>query len=215
MNNEKLILIGARVDGQAGVVLDFVREFGLYDVIGFLDDNKELKGKKVLGIPVLGSLDSYIGNHEEKSINFFICIGHNSYREKLHKKIIEYGGNLVNIIHPSSFISKSVRIGKGIFIGANVCIIHNTIIGDCTIINNATSIDHDNEIGDYVNISPGCHTSGRVIIKKGVFLGSGVTVIPDVVINEDAIVGAGGVVIRNIDRQTKVVGNPTKLIFNK
>jgi len=211
-NNNKIILVGARDDGQAGVILDFVREFELYDVVGFIDDNMELQGKEVLGLPVLGTLDSFLSIPSEESMNFFICTGHNSYREKLHKKIIEHRGKLVNIVHPNSFISKSVQIGKGVFIGANVCIVHNTIIGDCTIINNATSIDHDNKIGDYVNISPGCHTSGRVIIKKGAFLGTGVTVIPDIVIHEDVIVGAGGVVIRNIDRHTKVVGNPTKLI---
>ena len=207
---DKLIIIGSRPDGHAGVVLDFINELKLYEVIGFLDDNKNLAGTNVLGIPVLGTLDNYLENPLNESYNFFICIGDNVSRQKIHKKLVDSRCALINIIHPSSYISKSVFMGSGVFIGANVNIMYNSIIGNCVIINNAASIDHDNIIDNYVNISPGCHTSGRVTIKNAAFLGTGAIVIPDIIINDNAIVGAGSVVIHDVPANTKVVGNPAK-----
>jgi sugar O-acyltransferase (sialic acid O-acetyltransferase NeuD family) len=212
-NSKKpIIIVCARCDGHAGVVLDIIREYALYEVVGFLDDDVTFHHKKVLGIPVLGSVDSYFSKSDLKVDHFFICTGNNSLRERYFDYIKKKGLKLVNVIHPLSVISKSVRIGEGVFIGANVVITHNVTIGNGVIINTAATIDHDNAIKDFVNISPGCHTSGRVKVEKGAFLGSGVIVKPDVTIQENTVVGAGAVVIKNVVQNTKVVGVPAREI---
>ena len=38
-SKQKILLIGARADGHAGVVLNIIRQCRLYDVVGFLDYN--------------------------------------------------------------------------------------------------------------------------------------------------------------------------------
>lgn len=49
-----------------------------------------------------------------------------------------------------------------------------------------------------------------VHIKRHAWLGANVTVLPGVTIGENAIVGAGSVVTKNVPDNTVVVGNPAK-----
>jgi len=212
MKNEKkqIIIVGARADGHAGVVLDIIKEYGLYEVIGFLDDDVLLYNKKILGVPVKGAIKEYFMRPSADTDNFFIGNGNNLFREKWHKYIKEKSFNLVNVIHPTAVVSASVSIGEGVFIGANVSITHGAVVGNGVLLNTAVTIEHDNIIEDFVNISPGSHMSGRVKIKKRAFLGSGVIAIPDIVIGEDAVVGAGSVLIRDVEKNSKVCGSPAR-----
>ena len=49
-----IIIIGARADGHAGVVLDTVRAQKSHKVLGFLTHNKDDDGKTIYGLPVFG-----------------------------------------------------------------------------------------------------------------------------------------------------------------
>ena len=52
---QKIVIIGARLNGHAGVVLDTLGELGRFEVVGFVDNNLDLQDKKIRGIPVLGT----------------------------------------------------------------------------------------------------------------------------------------------------------------
>lgn len=54
--------------------------------------------------------------------------------------------------------------------------------------------------------------SGKIIIKKGSWIGAGALILPNVTIGECAVVGAGAVVTRNVLPFTVVVGSPAKII---
>jgi acetyltransferase-like isoleucine patch superfamily enzyme len=49
-------------------------------------------------------------------------------------------------------------------------------------------------------------------MSKGIFIGSSATIIPKIIIGEYVTVGAGSVVIKNIEKNITVVGNPAKII---
>lgn len=51
-----------------------------------------------------------------------------------------------------------------------------------------------------------------ILIKRKAWLGAGVTVLPGVVVGENAIVGAGSVVTKNVPDNTIVAGVPAKII---
>ena len=53
---------------------------------------------------------------------------------------------------------------------------------------------------------------GKVVLEKDVFLGSNVIVYPDVTIGEGAIIGAGGLVTKDVDPWTINVGAPVRVI---
>jgi acetyltransferase-like isoleucine patch superfamily enzyme len=51
----------------------------------------------------------------------------------------------------------------------------------------------------------------RTVVKKGASIGSGSTILCNVVIGENAIVGAGSVVTKDVPANAVVAGNPAKL----
>ena len=51
-----------------------------------------------------------------------------------------------------------------------------------------------------------------VIIESNVWIGCNVTILKGVTIGDNAIVGAGSVVTKNVRPNTVVVGNPAKVI---
>jgi acetyltransferase-like isoleucine patch superfamily enzyme len=50
------------------------------------------------------------------------------------------------------------------------------------------------------------------VIRRGARVGMNSTILPDVVVGEDALVGAGAVVTRDVPARAIVVGNPARII---
>ena len=51
-----------------------------------------------------------------------------------------------------------------------------------------------------------------IVINKNVWIGADVIILPGIKIGENAIIGAGSVVVKDVEKNTKVAGNPAKLI---
>lgn len=52
----------------------------------------------------------------------------------------------------------------------------------------------------------------KTIVKRGASIGTGATILPNTCIGENAIVGAGSVVTRDVPANAVVVGNPAKVL---
>ena len=52
----------------------------------------------------------------------------------------------------------------------------------------------------------------RTLVKKGASIGSGATILASVTIGENAIVGAGSVVTKDVPANAVVAGNPAKVL---
>ena len=50
------------------------------------------------------------------------------------------------------------------------------------------------------------------MIGKNVWIGAGATVLPGVTVGDNAVIGAGSVVTKNVEADTVVAGNPAKPI---
>ena len=100
-------------------------------------------------------------------------------------------------ISSHSFICEGVEIEDNVFVGHNV-----TFIND--LYPRATAGDGKlQEDDDWTCI--------KTILKKGASIGSSVTILCGVTIGENAMVGAGSVVTKNVDANTKVSGNPARV----
>jgi UDP-2-acetamido-3-amino-2,3-dideoxy-glucuronate N-acetyltransferase len=124
-------------------------------------------------------------------------------------------------------VREEVSIGEKTIIGKGATIENKVTIGKfCKIQSNVQLVPYS-VLEDYVFISPGVMTSndkyaGRtkqrlkefkgVTIKKGARLGVASITLPGVIIGEDALVGAGSVVTRDVPPRKVVVGIPAKVI---
>ena len=99
---------------------------------------------------------------------------------------------------------------------AGVVINPGTVIGKNCIINTCSSLDHDNLLEDYVHISPGAHLAGTVSVKEGTWICTGATIINNITIAQNNVIGAGSVVIKDINEENGTyVGVPVKMLINK
>ena len=209
----KCLIVGARPDGHAKVVLEILRAAGEVEVVGFIDDDLSKRDVKINGLPVLGAMRDVPMLMKQLGIAAgIVAIGANPKRRALGAELKTLGLKLINAIHPTVHRDSDVTIGEGCYIGQGVILVSGTRIGDCVNIHTGATIDHDNVIEDGANLGPGVHTAGRVRIEQDAFLGTGTLVIPDTSIGRGAICGAGTVVIKSIDPFTKVVGNPARVI---
>jgi sugar O-acyltransferase (sialic acid O-acetyltransferase NeuD family) len=182
-------------------------------ILGFCDDDLELKGSTLYGYQILGDISYVLPNLKGEKIDFFIGIGNNNDRKKIADKISNYNNmTSINAIHPSAILSHRIELGLGNFLGPGISIKIATIIGNYTIINTGATIGHDVVIHDFAQISPGCNLTGNVTVEEGVFIGAGAIVIPGKRIGAHAVIGAGAVVIHDIPPYCTAVGNPARII---
>lgn len=143
---------------------------------------------------------------------FLIAIGNNSVRKKLAERLRLKKENFITLIHPSAIVSESAVIGEGTVIMAGAIIQADARIGAHCIINTGAVAEHDNQISDYVHLSPRVTLSGAVAVQEGAHLGTGASVIPQLTIGAWSTVGAGSAVIRSIPDRATAAGAPARTI---
>ena len=101
-------------------------------------------------------------------------------------------------ISSHSFICEGVTIEDNVFIGHNVTFI-NDIYPRATAEDGSLQTENDWECLE-------------TLVKKGVSIGSSATILAGITIHENAMIGAGSVVTKDVAANTIVAGNPAKVI---
>ena len=204
---KKLLIIGA--SGHGKVVADIALQMEKWQSVSFLDDDVTIK--ESMGIEVIGKAMDAVNYISEYDI--FVAIGNNKTREKMQNDLEEFSTNIPTLIHPSAIIGRQVQLEWGTVVMAGVVINCCTKIGKGCIINTGATIDHDNVIEDYVHISPGVNLAGTVKVGKGTWLGIGSIVCNNISITSRCLIGAGAVVVRDINETGTYVGVPIKRVL--
>ena len=144
--------------------------------------------------PVLGDIDNYVINDNEY---FVIGMADIKFRKKVIEKIIERGGQFINLIHPTAIVPKKLNIGVGNIIGPYCLIGLNTQIGDFNLVLAQSIISHDCMVG-HNNIFASTLLCGHVMIQDDNYFGVRSTVIPRVAIGNRNEVQSGMIVEKNI-----------------
>lgn len=161
----------------------------------------------------------WLGNEADDAViellkiySYFVSIGDNTLRKRISEKLIPVLGLPENALHKTAIISRSMNSGTGNMFAPRVVINPLVKIGNGVICNTACVIEHECIINDYVHIAPGAILCGNVTVGEGSFIGAGAVVKQGVTIGKNVIVGAGTVVIKDIVDNTKVIGNPQRII---
>ena len=203
--HKNVIIIGA--GGHAKVIADIIEKSG-DEIVGFLDDNKELGTTVINNYKIIGDLNNrFTMAVTKKDVEFIIAIGDNRKREEIsHSPNLKF----YTAIHPSAQIGLDVEIQEGTVVMANVCINSSAKIGKHCIINTGSIIEHDNTIEDCVHISPNAALGGTVKIGENTHVGIGSIVKNNITICQNCIIGAGAVVVKDILEEGTYVGVPAK-----
>jgi len=113
-------------------------------------------------------------------------------------------------IQKNATVGKRCKISSHTFVCEGVSIEDNVFIGHgVTFINDsyprATTAEGELQTEADWKVEP-------TVVKKGASVGSGATILCNVVIGENAIVGAGSVVTKNVPPNSVVAGNPARVL---
>ena len=125
-----------------------------------------------------------------------------------------FGDNLGEGSYVSAPISgscvSSMKIGKRVFINSNLLAMARggiTIENDVQIAANVQLLSNNHDIYDRQVL-----TCKPILIKEGVWIGAGASILPGICIGKHAIIGAASVVTKDVPDYAVVVGNPAKVI---
>lgn len=199
------LIIGA--GGHGKVVADALVSAGM-PLIGFVDDDPEIIGQRILRFPVLGKIDQWLEYDFEGTV---IAIGNNYIRRSIQERMeIRGRPNWITVTHPKAIVSNTVKIGTGTVILAGAIVNPDSVIGQHTIINTGATVDHDCVIGDFVHIAPGVHLAGGVQIDDNTLIGIGSAIIPGIHVGNDTTVGAGAVITKDVPARVTAKGIPAR-----
>jgi acetyltransferase-like isoleucine patch superfamily enzyme len=101
-------------------------------------------------------------------------------------------------ISSHTFICEGVTIEDEVFIGHNVTFVNDTF-PRATSASGALQTEADWKVE-------------TTLVKKGASIGSGATILANVVIGEGALIGAGAVVTKDVPANAVVAGNPGRVV---
>jgi acetyltransferase-like isoleucine patch superfamily enzyme len=131
------------------------------------------------------------------------------------------------ILGDQSCVRERVEIGDDVVVGRGVLVENDTTIGALTKIQADAYITAYSTLEDNVFVAPCVVTTndnfmGRTerrhelikgpTIRRGARVGGGAVLCPGVVIGEEAFVGAGAVVTKDVEPRMLVVGNPARVL---
>lgn len=204
-----IYIIGAGTYGEA--MCELAEILG-YKIKGFYDEDQSKQGLTIMDYPVLGRFSDL--NDEEISGNsYIVAIGDNFIRLKIMMKINSAGGCTPTLIHPTATISPTAEIGEGVYIQANTSIWTKVKIGDFCIISPNVVVAHHSTIGKACLVSTLTGIGASINIEDKVFIGMGCTIVTGMyTVGENSIIGAGAVVLKDVDKNSVYVGVPAKKI---
>ncbi len=125
-------------------------------------------------------------------------------------------------------VLSGAQIGSNCNINCQVLIENDVIIGNNVTIKPGVQIWDGITIEDNVFIGPNVTFTNdlnprskvypenflKTLVKKGASIGANATILPGITIGENAMIGAGSVVLKDVPANTVWVGNPARQIKN-
>ena len=209
----KVVIIGGRGNGTviASTIEDCAKAGCDVECAGFLNDDET----EINGYPVLGKIRNGYWKKLPEDHKFIYAMSNIKQAPERYELLCDLDiptKRFATIIHPSAVVSDKAEIGNGVVLMPFTLISPNVVIGNHTQMYAQSFVGHDTKIGEMVFIANNASIGGRVDVMKGAHIGSNSSIIERAVLGEFSIVGLGTVVLKDVEKFEKVVGNPAKII---
>jgi acetyltransferase-like isoleucine patch superfamily enzyme len=154
-------------------------------------------------------------------VNTFNCIADDvklGVNVRLSKFINLYGCEIGDETKIGAFveIQKNAKVGNRCKVSSHSFICEGVTIEDNVFIGHGVMFTNDSypraTTGDGSLQTEADWKVEKTVVRRGASIGTGTTILPNVSIGENAIVGAGSVITRDVPANAVVAGNPAKVL---
>ena len=208
-----LLIIGAR--GWGREVYNAIKETpdvlnGMMKIKGFLDSNINVfDGLRGTYPPIICAPEDYDVQNDDI---FFVAMGDPQLRRHYAEIIKAKGGSFYTFISEHSFVNETAVIGAGSYVSRFCIISDNVIIGEHVVIHPYSNLGHDSIVENYGTLLSKTFLGGGSVVGECSQLSPYSMIVPHKKIGKNVMVGSGSVVMRNVNDNTHVFGNPAKKI---
>lgn len=150
-------------------------------------------------------------------------------RAVIRSHTVIYAGNIIGNDFQTghgALVREENQIGNNVSIGSHSIVEHHVVIGNGVRIHSNVFVPEFSILEDDCWLGPNVvvtnaryprsknvkETLKGATIKRGAKIGAHATLLPGIVIGENALVGAGAVVVRDVPAGAVVVGNPARVV---
>ncbi|WP_303312133.1 acetyltransferase [Hymenobacter sp. BT730] len=182
-----------------------------WEVIGFYDD-KHPATDTINGIPYRGTAKDL--NATTEPLHVVVAVGSSHSRAAVVARLTAPHLEYAILIHPDVALQpyQQVQIGAGSIITQGCILTTDIQLGRHVLMNLGCTIGHDAVLEDFCSLMPHANVGGEAYLETGVYLGTNATVLNQVRVGAQTILGAGGVAVRNLPANCTAVGVPASVI---
>ena len=184
-----------------------------YQVVAFCADKNYINQQELDGLPVV-PFENIENIYCNNKFTMFVAVGYSQMRARrlMYERATNKQYKMANYVSPLANVDPSVVFGMN-----NVVLQGSQIEPFCTIGNNniiwsSVNISHDVRLGSHCFMASQSLLGGRVKVGDGCFLGFNCTILQDLVLAEETLVGAKSLVVSATQPFSENIGLPAKIV---
>lgn len=196
-----LIIAGANKIGE--YLVRNYSQFGLrHDLIGFVDDNRALKGKQFAGLSVIGNVEAVL---DIEKVALVLAVDTPSQKMDIVRRLLYHPSlEFPNLFSGNAWVSKDCIFGRGNVILDGSLINFGTQIGDFNIIDQNCSIGHEAVIGDFSYLAESVSVGGYSFLEDSEVIRKEAVISQGVRIGRNSEIGSGCRIETDLPAESKI-----------
>jgi len=200
----------------AGIVAEYIHADTPDRVVAFTVDSSFINGRKTFEDLPLVPFEEVKRFYPPETHYFLVALSAavkvkhlNSIKIKAGRSL---GYSLYSFVHSTAYVAVSASLGENVMVFPHAIIEPRARIHDGVFVRSGAYVSHETEVGAYSYLAPRATFSGKVITGTHCFFGTNSTIRDRINIGDDVIVGAGAVVLRNLENGAVLKAAESKLL---
>ena len=206
----RLVIVGA--GESAEIAYEYFTYDSPHEVVAFAVERPYLEQDELEGVPVV-ALEDLRDRYSPNGHLAFVAVSStqlNRVRRRLYDEVKRQGFACASYVSSRAFVWQNVTIGENVFVLEHNVLQHHVSVGDNVVLWSGNHVGHRTTIREDCFVSSHVVISGFCDIGARSFLGVNSCFADNVVVGRDCVVGAGAVVVANLDERGVYVGNPAR-----
>lgn len=210
---KKLAIFGASTTARA--IYKFVKDYDLYDIIGFVQDKEYKTEETYCGLPIY-DFEALASVFNKETDYMFVAVEWNRLnadRRRYYNRLKKEGYRLANIVSPTAAIHGTLK-GDNCWICDYVVVENDAEIGNDVLVKAKSTLQHNVIVENHCFIAAHTLVAGNSSVGEQSYLGVASVVFNGVNIGKKCIIGGSVTVKRHVPDYT-IVKTPNDFFVTK